>query len=97
MILAMALSALGSTLASLVSGVRVTFAMGAGGVLPRLFGRTDARFKTPVLATVIICVVASMGSVAMQRRGGARLLGSVITVRGVTRLSWGQNTLEGVT
>jgi basic amino acid/polyamine antiporter, APA family len=54
MILAVALSALGSTLASLVSGVRVTFAMGAGGVLPRLFGRTDARFKTPGLATVII-------------------------------------------
>jgi amino acid transporter len=61
MILAVALSALGSTLASLASGVRVTFAMGADGVLPRLFGRTDARFKTPVLATVIIGVIASMG------------------------------------
>ena len=42
MILAVALSALGSTLASLVSGVRVTFAMGSDGVLPRAFGRTDS-------------------------------------------------------
>ena len=41
MILAVALSALGTTLASLVSGVRVTFAMGSDGVLPRQFGKTD--------------------------------------------------------
>jgi amino acid transporter len=61
MILAVALSALGSTLASLVSGVRVTFAMGSDGVLPRLFGKTDSRFKTPVLATIIIGVIASIG------------------------------------
>ena len=61
MILAVALSALGSTLASLVSGVRVTFAMGSDGVLPRAFGRTDSRFKTPILATVIIGVIASIG------------------------------------
>jgi amino acid transporter len=45
MILAVALSALGSTLASLVSGVRVTFAMGSDGVLPRLFGKTDPRLR----------------------------------------------------
>jgi amino acid transporter len=61
MILAVALSALGSTLASLVSGVRVTFAMGSDGVLPRQFGKTDSRFKTPILATVIIGVIASIG------------------------------------
>ena len=61
MILAVALSALGSTLASLVSGVRVTFAMGSDGVLPRAFGRTDSKFKTPILATVIIGVIASIG------------------------------------
>jgi amino acid transporter len=61
MILAVALSALGSTLASLVSGVRVTFAMGSDGVLPRAFGKTDSRFKTPVLATVLIGVIASIG------------------------------------
>jgi Amino acid permease len=61
MILAVALSALGSTLASLVSGVRVIFAMGSDGVLPRQFGKTDSRFKTPVLATVIIGAIPSIG------------------------------------
>lgn len=48
MILAVALSALGSTLTSLVSGVRVTFSMGSDGVLPRQFGITNPRFKTPI-------------------------------------------------
>jgi basic amino acid/polyamine antiporter, APA family len=46
MILAVALSALGSTLASLVSGVRVTFAMAADHVLPHAFAKTHPRFKT---------------------------------------------------
>jgi hypothetical protein len=68
MILAVALSALGSTLASLVSGVRVTFAMGSDGVLPRQFGKTDRRFRTPVLATVIIGVIASIGGLAVHLR-----------------------------
>jgi amino acid transporter len=45
MILAVALSALGSTLASLVSGVQVTFAIGSDGVLP----------------TLVIGVIASIG------------------------------------
>jgi amino acid transporter len=61
MILAVALSALGSTLASLVSGVRVTFAMGADRVLPHAFAKTSSRFKTPVLATIIIGVIAAIG------------------------------------
>jgi amino acid transporter len=61
MILAVALSALGSTLASLVSGVRVTFAMGSDRVLPHAFARTHPVFKTPILATIIIGVIAAIG------------------------------------
>jgi amino acid transporter len=61
MILAVALSALGSTLASLVSGVRVTFAMAADRVLPHAFAKTQPRFKTPVLATIVIGVIAAIG------------------------------------
>jgi amino acid transporter len=61
MILAVALSALGSTLASMVSGVRVTFSMGSDGVLPRQFARTHPVFKTPVLATIVIGVIAAIG------------------------------------
>jgi len=85
MILAVALSALGSTLASLVSGVRVTFAMGADGVLPRAFGRTDARFKTPVLATVIIGVIASIG-VWLYTFGSSSVVDSFDTVVSVDGL-----------
>jgi amino acid transporter len=61
MILAVALSALGSTLASLVSGVRVTFAMAADRVLPHIFAKTNPRFHTPVVATVVIGVIAAIG------------------------------------
>jgi amino acid transporter len=62
MILAVALSAIGSTLATLVSGVREAFAMGADGVLPRALARTHPRFHTPSLATVIIGVLAVIGT-----------------------------------
>ena len=85
MILAVALSALGSTLASLVSGVRVTFAMGSDGVLPRLFGKTDPRFRTPVLATVIIGVIASIG-VWLYTFGSASVQDSFTTVVSVDGL-----------
>jgi amino acid transporter len=61
MILAVALSALGSTLASLVSGVRVTFSMGSDRVLPHAFARTHPVFKTPLLATIVIGVIAGIG------------------------------------
>jgi amino acid transporter len=79
------LSALGSTLASLVSGVRVTFAMGADGVLPRLFGKTDARFKTPVLVTVIIGVIAAIG-VWLYTFGSSSVVDSFDTVVSVDGL-----------
>jgi amino acid transporter len=61
MILAVALSALGSTLASLVSGVRVAFSMGSDRVLPHAFARTNPRFHTPILATIAIGVIAAIG------------------------------------
>lgn len=62
MILAVGLSAIGSTLATLVSGVREAFAMGADGVLPRALARTHPKFKTPSLATVIIGALAVIGT-----------------------------------
>jgi amino acid transporter len=62
MILAVGLSAIGSTLATLVSGVREAFAMGADGVLPRALARTHPKFKTPSLATIIIGVLAVIGT-----------------------------------
>jgi amino acid transporter len=85
MILAVALSALGSTLASLVSGVRVTFAMGSDGVLPRAFGITNPRFRTPVLATLIIGVIASIG-VWLYTFGSSSVQASFTTIVSVDGL-----------
>jgi amino acid transporter len=62
MVLAVGLSAAGSTLATLVSGVREVFAMGADGVLPRALARTHPKFKTPSLATLIIGALAVIGT-----------------------------------
>jgi amino acid transporter len=96
MILAVALLALGSTLASLVSGVRVTFAMGSDGVLPRQFGKTDPRFRTPVLATVIIGVIASIG-VWLYTLGSVSVQDSFTTVVSVDGLLFAlYNTLTGI-
>lgn len=53
LILAVLLSAVGSTLGTVVSGARITFAMGASRVLPGVFARTDPRFRTPVAATLL--------------------------------------------
>lgn len=61
MVLAVGLSALGSTRATLVSGVRITFAMSADGVLPSVFGKTHATFKTPHVATIVVAGLAAAG------------------------------------
>ncbi len=42
------------------AGSRTLFAMGREGVLPSAFGRTSARFKTPVNATITVAVVATL-------------------------------------
>jgi amino acid transporter len=53
LILAVLLSAVGSTLGTVVSGARITFAMGASRVLPPSFARTHPRFNTPTVATLL--------------------------------------------
>jgi amino acid transporter len=57
-VLAVLLSAIGSTLGTIVSGARITFAMGASRVLPPALARTDPRFKTPIVATLVVAVFA---------------------------------------
>jgi amino acid transporter len=42
------------------AGARTLFAMGREGVLPSAFGRTHPRFKTPVVATLAVVVVATL-------------------------------------
>jgi amino acid transporter len=60
MILAVALSTIGATLASMIATTRVMFAMGADGVLPRGFARTSSKYKTPFVATLIVAIVATI-------------------------------------
>lgn len=57
MVVAVVLSATGGALASLLTGTRVAFAMAADSVLPQIFGRTHARFKTPTTATIVLGVM----------------------------------------
>jgi amino acid transporter len=54
MVLMVVLSATGGALASLLTGTRVAFAMAADSVLPKVFGHTDSRFKTPAVATIVL-------------------------------------------
>jgi amino acid transporter len=42
------------------AGSRTLFAMGREGVLPTAFGRTHARFKTPVNATITVVVISTI-------------------------------------
>jgi len=48
------------SVACATAGTRTLFAMGREGVLPSAFGRTHARFKTPVNATIAVTVVATL-------------------------------------
>jgi amino acid transporter len=52
MVLAVLLSVLGTTQATIVSTSRVTYSMGTDGLLPRPFARVHPRFRTPMFATV---------------------------------------------
>ena len=63
----------------------MTFAMGSDGVLPRQFGKTDPKFKTPVLATVIIGVIAAIG-VWLYTFGSSSVQDSFTTVVSVDGL-----------
>lgn len=61
MILAVALSALGSCLSCFVASARISFAMGADGVLPRIFGRTHPRSKVPIAGTALVALFTAVG------------------------------------
>jgi amino acid transporter len=58
MIVTVLFSAVGSTLACIVAGGRVTFAMGYDKVLPPIFGRTHPKYKTPVAAMLAGAAIA---------------------------------------
>src|SRR5437764_1396473 len=53
------------SVACATAAARTLFAMGREGVLPRAFGRTHPRFKTPVVATVAVAVVAILMALLM--------------------------------
>ncbi|BDZ54546.1 APC family permease [Agromyces marinus] len=56
--------ATGSALTSQASVARIIFAMGRDGVLPRtVFGRLSARFRTPVVAILVVSAVSLLAIV----------------------------------
>jgi amino acid transporter len=84
-VLAVALSALGSALAGIVSGVRVTFAMAFDQVLPRFLARTHPRYKVPHIATILFGLVASVG-VLLYTLGSSSVEASFVTIVSVSGL-----------
>ena len=64
MVLAVVLSVLGTTQATIVSTSRVTYSMGTDRLLPQAFGKVNRRFRTPMFATIfwglIMVVVADL-------------------------------------
>lgn len=68
--LAIATSFLACTLASTNALVRVMFTMGREGVLPKAFGYTHPRFKTPVVG-IVLSMVAAAGAPIMALLLGA--------------------------
>jgi len=63
MVLAVALSAIGSALAGIVATARLVLAMGADGVLPAAVARTHPSLRTPVLGTIAVAAVVAIGVV----------------------------------
>jgi amino acid transporter len=57
------------------AGSRTLFAMGREGVLPAWFGRTHSRFKTPINATSVIAVVATIVAAIVGFGFGNKSLG----------------------
>ncbi len=64
MVLAVVLSVLGTTQATIVATSRVTYAMGTDRLLPRAFGRIHSRWGTPLFATLfwgaVMIVIADL-------------------------------------
>ena len=58
MVIATIAGCLGSGLAGQVSVSRILYSMGRDGILPRPLGRLSRRFKTPVVATSVVSVIA---------------------------------------
>ncbi|WP_262777525.1 APC family permease [Brevibacterium permense] len=58
MVIATIAGCLGSGLAGQVSVSRILFSMGRDEILPRPLGRLSRRFKTPVIATSVVSVIA---------------------------------------
>jgi amino acid transporter len=69
--IAVVLSTIATLETTLIQVTRTMFAMGRDGTLPRAFGRTHLRWRTPTLATIVVAVVSVALFVA------ANFLGSV--------------------
>nr|BFD38646.1 APC family permease [Pseudomonas sp. FFPRI_1] len=94
--------AAGSALASQASVSRILFSMGRDGILPRrLFGRLSERYKTPVIAIVLVslvsllAVVIDLTTLASMISFGALVAFSVVNLA-VIKSHLGQGQPRGI-
>ncbi|MGA7937362.1 MAG: APC family permease [Kovacikia sp.] len=53
------LALIGTTLSSLSTGVRITYAMGADGELPAVFGSLHRKFNTPHIGVIVLTLLSA--------------------------------------
>ena len=63
-----ALAILGTTLAAMNTGVRISFAMAQDSEMPGIMGLLHSRYATPTWAVVIMVIVSA--GIGTHRRGG---------------------------
>jgi amino acid transporter len=94
--------AAGSALTSQASVSRILYAMGRDGVLPtRVFGRISKRFKTPVVAIVVVSIVSllalviDLGLLAEMISFGALVAFSAVNLSVIKHYFMGEHVRHG--
>jgi basic amino acid/polyamine antiporter, APA family len=59
MAISVLLALIGTTLSSLSTGVRITYAMGIDGELPKIFGKLHRQFRTPHIGIIFLTLISA--------------------------------------
>jgi APA family basic amino acid/polyamine antiporter len=78
--ISVAIAILGTTLAAMNTGVRISFAMAQDNEMPEIMGALHGRFATPHMGVVIMVIVSAI-------IGAIGVIGGAVTLTGVTLAS----------
>ncbi|HVZ16887.1 MAG TPA: APC family permease, partial [Terriglobales bacterium] len=78
--ISVAIAILGTTLAAMNTGVRISFAMAQDNEMPEIMGALHGRFATPYMGVVLMVIVSAI-------IGSIGVLGGAVTLTGVTLAS----------